>query len=304
MAGTSLLALLDDIVTLTKLAASKTAPVLTDDLAVNADKLSGGIRPERELPVVWKVFKGSMINKAIIVPIALAFSYFMPSMIPVLLVLGGAYLVYEGAEKVWESILHKKDNSALENALLDESVDLVEFEKEKIKGAIATDAVLSAEIIIIALGAMSDQTLQMKAFALIAIAIIMTVGVYGVVAGIVKIDDGAFYLLKDKTQSLIGKIKRSVGGFMLWFANKLMKFLSIAGTIAMFTVGGHIFAEQIHNVEQFVRNVASFADTMGSFVSIANPVFTLIAEVLVAFVIGSLLVTLHGIALKLKTSRN
>ncbi len=241
--ATSLLALLDDIATIlddvavmTKVAAKKTAGVLGDDLALNAEQVSG-VRAERELPVVWAVAKGSAFNKLILVPAALAISYFIPWLITPLLMIGGAYLCFEGFEKIAHKFMHKNEahEQAIHAAVANPEADLVALEKTKIKGAIRTDFVLSAEIIVIALGSVATATFAKQASVVVAIAVLMTVGVYGLVAGIVKLDDLGLYLLQKQQAA-----SRALGRGILWFAPKLMKTLSIVGTAAMFMVGGGI----------------------------------------------------------------
>jgi predicted DNA repair protein MutK len=251
MAGGSLLALLDDIATvlddvaiLTKVAAKKTAGVLGDDLALNAEQVAG-VRAERELPVVWAVAKGSGVNKLILVPSALAISALAPWAVTPLLMLGGAYLCFEGFEKLAHRFLHSRGedqahHAELVNALADPAVDLVAFEKEKIRGAIRTDFVLSAEIIVITLGTVAASAFGTQVAVLAGIAVLMTVGVYGLVAGIVKLDDAGMYLSRQS-----GIFARSLGGAILRAAPWLMKFLSVAGTAAMFLVGGGIIVHGI-----------------------------------------------------------
>ena len=262
--ATSLLALLDDIATIlddvavmTKVAAKKTAGVLGDDLALNAEQVSG-VRAERELPVVWAVAKGSAVNKLILVPAALAISYFVPWLITPLLMIGGAYLCFEGFEKIAHKFLHSAAHDAaheeeIMKALENPEVDLVALEKDKIKGAIRTDFVLSAEIIVIALGTVATATFTKQASVVTAIAVIMTVGVYGLVAGIVKLDDLGLYLLQKPSKSA-----RGLGHSIMWFAPKLMKTLAIVGTAAMFMVGGgilvHGFPWLSHAIEGMVAN--------------------------------------------------
>lgn len=301
MAGASLLTLLDDIAlllddvaVLSKVAAKKTAGVLGDDLAVNAEQLSGGIKADRELPVVWAVFKGSLINKIILVPIALLLSYFLPILITPLLMIGGAYLCYEGFEKVWHKFAHKDevqiDHQNLIAALKDTHVDIQEFEKEKIKGAIRTDFILSAEIIIIALGTITDKSIGMQIIVLAFIALAMTVGVYGLVAGIVKIDDGGLRLLKDNGINLWSKFKRQLGRAMLSFAPKLMKFLAIAGTIAMWLVGGSLISHGIHIIAPYINllsdNVANIP-MIGNTLKIMTPI---LIDLIIGFALGAILV--------------
>ncbi len=262
--ATSLLALLDDIATIlddvavmTKVAAKKTAGVLGDDLALNAEQVSG-VRAERELPVVWAVAKGSAVNKLILVPAALAISYFANWLITPLLMVGGAYLCFEGFEKIAHKLLHSPEQDAaheeeIKKALDNPAVDLVALEKDKIKGAIRTDFVLSAEIIVISLGTVATATFTKQASVVTAIAIIMTVGVYGLVAGIVKLDDLGLHLLQKTSKSA-----RAFGHGIMWFAPKLMKTLAIVGTAAMFMVGGgilvHGFPWLAHAVEGLIAN--------------------------------------------------
>jgi uncharacterized protein len=248
MAVSSLLALLDDIAAIlddvsvmTKVAAQKTAGVLGDDLALNAQQVAG-VRAERELPVVWAVAKGSLLNKALLVPAALAISYFAPWAITPLLMVGGAYLCFEGFEKIAHKLLHSQSEDdahaqEIQQAVTNPTTDLVALEKDKIKGAIRTDFVLSAEIIVIALGTVASAAFSRQVAVVTAIAVIMTVGVYGLVAGIVKLDDAGLYLLQRRTHTA-----RALGHGILWFAPKLMKTLSVVGTAAMFMVGGSILA--------------------------------------------------------------
>jgi uncharacterized protein len=269
MAGASLLALLDDIATilddvavLTKVATKKTAGVLGDDLALNAQQVSG-VRAERELPVVWAVAKGSAVNKAILVPAALAISAFVPWLITPLLIVGGLFLCYEGVEKLAHKFLHSKQEddahrAELTQALADPNADLATIERDKIKGAIRTDFILSAEIIVIALGTVADKPLATQVAVLVAIAVLMTVGVYGLVAGIVKLDDLGLHLSKQ------GGAQASIGRGILRLAPWLMKALSIAGTAAMFLVGGGIV---VHGVPALHHLVAGWVAAAGGAAS-------------------------------------
>ncbi|HEX5806723.1 MAG TPA: DUF808 domain-containing protein [Macromonas sp.] len=246
MAATTLLALIDDIATLlddvavlTKTAASKTAGVLGDDLALNAQQVAG-VTAERELPVVWAVAKGSMVNKAILVPAALLISWLAPWLITPLLMLGGAYLCFEGVEKLAHRWLHSAAEDAAEHAkelqaLADPAVDLVAFERDKIKGAIRTDFILSAEIVVITLGTVALAPLTQRIGVLVGVAVLMTVGVYGLVAGIVKLDDLGLHLMRGRSAA-----GRAVGNVLLQAAPRLMKLLAVLGTVAMFLVGGGI----------------------------------------------------------------
>ena len=273
MATANLLALLDDIATMlddiavmSKMAAKKTAGVLGDDLALNANQVQG-VKPDREIPVVMAVAKGSFINKLILVPAALLISAFVPVLITVLLVIGGLYLCFEGAEK----LLHKwffshddEDNAETRlNKLSDSSVDLVAMEKDKIKGAIRTDFILSAEIVVITLGSIQEADLMSQILILSGLSVAFTVGVYGLVAAIVKMDDFGLYLLRKSLTGSFNTAQRLGGRFMLTAAPALMKFLSIAGTIAMFLVGGGILTHSIgflhHIAEAFIALAPTFS---------------------------------------------
>ncbi len=269
MAGASLLTLIDDIATLlddvsvmTKVAAKKTAGVLGDDLALNAQQVSG-VRAERELPVVWAVAKGSLVNKAILVPAALLISAFIPWAVIPLLMLGGAFLCFEGFEKLAHKWLHSEAEDAQHHAELAEAVanpevDLVTMEKDKIKGAIRTDFILSAEIIVITLGTVADAAFGKQVTVLVGIALIMTVGVYGLVAGIVKLDDLGFYLVRQASATA-----QAIGRAILAAAPWMMKGLSVLGTAAMFLVGGSIILHGIpaahHLLEPVLASVGGFA---------------------------------------------
>ncbi len=229
--------LLDDVAAMTKTASAKTAGVLGDDLALNAQQVSG-VRAERELPVVWAVARGSLLNKAILVPTALALSAFLPWAVAPLLMLGGLYLCFEGAEKILHPLLHRHEADAhdaeVEQAVADPAVDIATFERSKIKGAIRTDFVLSAEIIVIALGTVATQPFIKQLAVLVIIALLMTVGVYGVVAAIVKLDDVGLHLARKRGG------QAAIGRGLLWVAPQLMRVLSVVGTLAMFMVGGGI----------------------------------------------------------------
>lgn len=257
---------LDDVALMTKVAAKKTAGVLGDDLALNAEQVSG-VKAERELPVVWAVFKGSALNKLILVPVALLISAVAPWAITPLLMMGGTYLCFEGAEKIAHKLLHPKDaeadKAALREALAKPEVDLLEVEREKVKGAIRTDFILSAEIIVISLGTVAGLALSVRFGVLAAIATIMTIGVYGLVAGIVKLDDGGMALAKSDNAAL-----RKFGDGILFAAPWLMRFLSFFGTAAMFLVGGGIVAHGIpalhHLEEQWLGGLVAPWDTLGS----------------------------------------
>jgi len=254
---------MDDVAALTKVATRKTAGVLGDDLALNAEQVTG-VRAERELPVVWAVARGSLRNKAILVPAALAISAFAPWAVTPLLMLGGSFLCYEGFEKVAHRFLHTATEDAahdaeLARALIDPNADLVALEKEKIKGAVRTDFILSAEIIVITLGTVAAAPFATQLAVLAGIALVMTVGVYGLVAGIVKLDDVGVLLSRTLGEGAWARTRRTVGDAILWVAPYLMKGLSIAGTAAMFLVGGGILVHGVpwlhHLAQSFVHAV-------------------------------------------------
>nr|WP_315435259.1 DUF808 domain-containing protein [uncultured Pseudomonas sp.] len=269
MAGSSLLVLIDDIATvlddvalMTKMAAKKTAGVLGDDLALNAQQVSG-VRAEREIPVVWAVAKGSFVNKLILVPSALAISAFVPWLVTPLLMVGGAYLCFEGFEKLAHKFLHSKEEDEAEHAQLTEAVadpatDLVAYEKDKIKGAVRTDFILSAEIIAITLGTVADASLTQQVVVMSGIAIVMTVGVYGLVAGIVKLDDLGLWLTQKP-----GQMAKKIGGGILSAAPYMMKTLSVVGTAAMFLVGGGILTHGVPVLHHGIEGIGAAAGSAG-----------------------------------------
>jgi len=290
--ATSLLVLLDDIAsvlddvaTMTKVAAKKTAGVLGDDLALNAQQVAG-VKADRELPVVWAVAKGSLINKVILVPAALLIATLAPWLITPLLMLGGAYLCFEGVEKLAHKYLHNPaddaaERAALKQALNDPALDLVALEKEKIKGAVRTDFILSAEIVVIALGTVADAPLAQKAAVLSGIALVMTLGVYGLVAGIVKLDDAGLWLTRQA-----GAAQRALGRGLLGFAPWLMKTLSVVGTVAMFLVGGGILS---HGVPALHHAVEGFTAGAGA---VAAALLPLLADLVVGVVAGAVVLGL------------
>jgi predicted DNA repair protein MutK len=297
--ASSLLALLDDISTilddvsvLTKVAAKKTAGVLGDDLALNAQQVSG-VRAERELPVVWAVAKGSLLNKAILVPAALAISAVAPWAVTPLLMVGGAYLCFEAAEKLAHRFLHSRQeddahHEELQQALLDENVDLRQVEKDKIKGAIRTDFILSGEIIVIALGTVAGSDFVTRLAVLVGIALLMTVGVYGLVAGIVKLDDFGAYLARRGSA-----LAKAIGNGILKGAPWLMKGLSVAGTAAMFLVGGSILEHGLpplhHAIEEVTSDSGPWHTPLG-----------MLFDALVGIVAGAILVAVYGLVRKLR----
>ena len=269
MAGTSLLVLIDDIAAvlndvalMTKVAAQKTAGLLGDDLAVNAEQVSG-VRADRELPVVWAVAKGSFCNKLILVPTALAISTVANWLILPLLMLGGLYLCFEGFEKVAHKFLHSAEEDLayrknLESHLSDRTVNMVEFERDKIKGAIRTDFILSAEIIVLTLDIVSTASFTTQVAVLSSIAILMTVGVYGMVAAIVKVDDAGLHLSLKQGNGAFTRFQRWVGARLLALAPLLMRTLTLVGTAAMFLVGGGILVHGLHPVSVGVEHIVSW----------------------------------------------
>lgn len=303
MAGSSLLTLLDDIATLLddisvmgKLAAKKTAGVLGDDLSLNAQQVSG-VRANRELPVVWGVAKGSFINKVILVPLALLISAFIPWAITPLLMVGGAFLCFEGTEKVlhWLAARKKRDTAEMRQQRLDAlaSQDLKTFERDKIKGAIRTDFILSAEIVAITLGIVSQAPLLNQVLILSGIAILVTVGVYGLVGIIVKLDDIGYWLA-DKS----GALAKAVGNGLLVLAPWLMKSLTVVGTLAMFLVGGGIV---VHGITPLHHAIEQFASAQGALVAATLP--TLLNLVL-GFIIGAIVVFAVGLVAKLRGAQH
>ncbi|MGY0637862.1 MAG: DUF808 domain-containing protein [Paraglaciecola chathamensis] len=296
MAAANLLALIDDIATilddvavLSKVAAKKTAGVLGDDLALNAEQVSG-VKAERELPVVWAVAKGSFLNKLILVPSALLISAFIPWLIIVLLVIGGLYLCFEGFEKVAHKWLHSKEEREAEhqaklNAIADPKVDLVALEKNKIKGAIRTDFILSAEIVVIVLGTVQAEPLSTQIAVVSALAIAITIGVYGLVAGIVKLDDAGLYMLRKSVSGSFNSIQRFIGRSLLIIAPLLMKSLAIIGTAAMFLVGGGIVVHSITAIHHVVEGIIHPLTEQGGVVAAVLPV---VAEGIVGIIAGGL----------------
>ena len=301
MAGSSLLTLLDDIATLlddvslmTKVAAKKTAGVLGDDLALNAQQVTG-VRAERELPVVWAVFKGSALNKLIMVPAALFLSAVFPWIITPLLMLGGAFLCYEGFEKVAHRLLHppkeeQEEHAERIKALADRNVDMVEFEKKRIRGAIRTDAILSAEIIVIALGTVKDAELAVRIGVVSLIAAVITVGVYGLVAGIVKLDDLGMHLIDGAGESKLSGLRRRTGEMILRFAPVMMKTLSVLGTAAMFLVGGGILVHGIPLLATWLHGIEGITHDLPVAADLFSGLASLVYNAVVGIAAGGLLV--------------
>ena len=297
--ASSLLALIDDIATIlddvsimTKIAAKKTAGVLGDDLALNAQQVTG-VKPVRELPVVLAVFKGSLRNKLILVPAALLISAFIPWAVTPLLMLGGAFLCYEGFEKLAHRFLHDDRNEHAETvrALADPNVDMVAYEKNKISGAIRTDFILSAEIIAITLGTVADAPFLQQVLVLSGIALIMTIGVYGLVAGIVKLDDLGL-LLSQKAGALV----KSIGNGILFVAPWLMKALSVVGTAAMFMVGGGILTHGFGAVHHAILSSAEFTLALPYIGSVLGGLVPTLLDALFGILAGAVILGVVTVA--------
>ena len=313
MAFGNLLALLDDIATilddvavLSKVATKKTAGVLGDDLALNAEQVSG-VKADRELPVVWAVAKGSLLNKLILVPSALLISAFAPWLILALLVIGALYLCFEGFEKIAHRWLHDKEELAAQHqakliALADPNVDLLKLEKSKIKGAIRTDFILSAEIIVIVLGTVQSEPFSTQVVVVSLLALAITIGVYGLVAGIVKLDDAGLYLLRKSVSGGFNALQRFIGRSLLIIAPLLMKFLSIVGTAAMFLVGGGILVHSInmihHGTDWLMKALGIPLD--GIIASIAP----IVIEGAVGLIAGALVLAVVSLVAKIWPSKS
>ena len=309
MAGASLLALIDDIATIlddvsvmTKVAAKKTSGVLGDDLALNAQQVTG-VKADRELPVVWAVAKGSFRNKLILVPAALVISALAPWAITPLLMLGGAFLCFEGFEKLAHKFLHSPDedqahHAEFTQALADPAVDLVALERDKIRGAVRTDFILSAEIIVITLGTVAAVSFGIQVAVLAGIAVLMTVGVYGLVAGIVKLDDAGLYLSQLTGKGGIARAQRGIGHGILYAAPYLMKTLSVVGTAAMFLVGGGILVHGIPGTHALVEAVTQAMPTLGGgTLAWLAPLFI---DAFIGIVAGGLILSVMSAARRLR----
>ena len=295
---------LDDVAVLSKVAAKKTAGVLGDDLALNAQQVSG-VKADRELPVVWAVAKGSLINKLILVPAALAIGAFAPWGVTPLLMVGGAFLCYEGFEKLAHKFTHSKAKQAdahdiLVKALADPSVNIQQVEKDKIKGAVRTDFILSAEIIAITLGTVQSSPFLTQLAVLTSVALVMTVGVYGLVAGIVKLDDGGLHLSQRPGPDGWSRFLRGVGSAILLTAPWLMKFLSIAGTAAMFLVGGGILTHGLTPLHHAVDVAIQWGAEVNRLLGAVMP---LLVDAGVGIVAGALVLLAVGLFRRLKPSR-
>lgn len=312
MAGSSLLALIDDIASIlddvavmSKVAAKKTAGVLGDDLALNAQQVAG-VKADRELPVVFAVAVGSIKNKVILVPAALLISALLPAAITPLLMMGGAYLCYEGFEKLAHKFLHSKNDDTQHHqeqvaALANASVDMVAFEKDKIRGAIRTDFILSAEIIVITLGTVATAPFMKQVTVLSVIALVMTLGVYGIVAGIVKLDDGGLYLLQRKGMRWWHKLVRRFGVVILNAAPLLMKTLSVVGTAAMFMVGGGILTHGLPGAHDIIYGIAHAVAALAVIGSVLEFIIPILLDGLFGVLAGAVvLLAVSGVLRGLK----
>jgi hypothetical protein len=313
--SSSLLALLDDIATilddvavLSKVAAQKTAGVLGDDLALNAQQVAG-VSADRELPVVWAVCKGSLLNKLILVPAALLISVFIPWAVTPLLMVGGAYLCFEGFEKLAHKFLHSDDAEdqahadELLKALSDPKANLVALERDKIRGAIRTDFVLSAEIIAITLGTVQTQPWTTQLAVLSGIAVLMTFGVYGFVAGIVKMDDVGLYMSRLPDGGSARRMQQGVGRALLGAAPGLMKTLAVVGTAAMFLVGGGILVHGLGPLHHAVQVLLDHIGTEGAAAGVARAVLPLCIDALAGVVAGALVFVGVGAAERLRSKK-
>jgi len=314
MPGANLIALLDDIASvlddvalLTKVATKKTAGVLGDDLALNAQQVAG-VRAERELPVVWAVAKGSLVNKAILVPCALSISSLAPWAVTPLLMLGGGFLCFEGCEKFAHRLLpgeghHLEDAEGDAPAAADTALDPLVLEKAKIKGAVRTDFVLSAEIVTIALGTVATAPFTTRLLVLIGLSLLMTVGVYGLVAGIVKLDDLGASLFRRGAEAdgSIRAVQRTLGSTILRITPWLMKTLSVAGTIAMFLVGGGIVAHGLPLVRDLIHHVVEAAENVNGIGAVLALALPSLFDLIVGVVVGSLVLVLVKLVQRLRT---
>lgn len=310
MAGASLFTLLDDIAAIlddvalmSKVAAKKTAGVLGDDLALNAQQVSG-VKADRELPVVWAVAKGSLKNKAILVPAALAISAFVPWLIQPLLMIGGAFLCFEGFEKLAHKYLHSPEEDAAHKAehraaVVNPAVDVCALEQEKIKGAVRTDFILSAEIIVISLGTMNGEPFIEQAATLVTVALLITFGVYGLVAGIVKMDDAGLYL----SQKANG-LARATGRGLLAAAPRLMKILAVVGTAAMFMVGGGIIAHAIPAVHHFSEGLAASVAGVPAIGGVLAAIAPTLVDALVGVLVGAAVLAVVMLVQKMRGKKS
>ena len=295
--------LLDDVAVMSKVAVQKTAGVLGDDLALNAHQVSG-VNADRELPVIWAVAKGSLINKAILVPLALMISVWLPAAITPMLMVGGLYLCFEGVEKLAHRWLHSRQEDAehddqLRHAVADPSLNLVDFEKDKIKGAIRTDFVLSAEIIVITLGTIASAPFSEKVMVMCFVAVLMTVAVYGLVAGIVRLDDFGYRLLNRALRTGYNW-EAKLGHAVVALSPLVLKFLSVAGTLAMFLVGGSILGHGLPALHHAVAGISSDWSTSGGLAKVASVLMPYLVDLLVGLLAGALALSVVKIFSKLR----
>jgi len=295
---------LDDVATLTKAATAKTAGVLGDDLALNAEQVAG-VRADRELPVVWAVARGSLVNKAILVPAALAISAFVPWAVMPLLMLGGLFLCYEGFEKIAHRFVAPRGAEAMRHerragALDDPSIDVAALERQKVRGAVRTDFILSAEIITIALGTVAAAPFGTQVVVLIAIAVGMTVGVYGLVAGIVKLDDAGLHLARRPGDTAPARLRRALGERIVRTAPWLMKGLSSAGTVAMFLVGGGILAHGIPALRDAVENWSDQAAAIPTVGAVFGALASMLGNAAAGIVAGGIVYAGTSLAKRLR----
>jgi hypothetical protein len=288
---------LDDVAAMTKIATKKTAGVLGDDLALNAQQVAG-VDPHRELQVVWVVAKGSMLNKAVLVPAALLLSAFAAWLVIPFMIIGGAFLCFEGVEKLAHKLLHSKASddgrhSEVFRASADPSIDPIAFERDKIKGAVRTDFILSAEIIVISLGTVAKETFAVQVGVLIVVAVVMTVGVYGLVAGIVKLDDAGLFLSRDGGGSGLARAKRAFGYGLLRVAPWLMKLLSIVGTAAMFLVGGGILTHNLPALDLAIEAIRPHG--------VLGAVLGMLADLVVGVIVGAVVLGVIALIRKLQS---
>jgi hypothetical protein len=274
--------LMDDVAVMSKIATKKTAGILADDLAVNAEKASGFVS-SRELPVIWKIAKGSFLNKLIILPITFLLSAFFPAAIIPILLIGGIYLAYEGAEKIYEYLFHRNDTKLKVKVIKMTPADVLEFEKTKIKSAIIVDFILSVEIVIIALGTVVEQPLQMQIIVVSVVALLATVGVYGLVALLVRMDDLGYYLIAlSKGKASLSKI---AGTALVKTLPVLVRALAVIGTLAMILVAGGIFTHNIHFIHELFKSLPS-----------------ILADFIVGLLVGLIALLLFKIFLKIKSA--
>jgi predicted DNA repair protein MutK len=287
---------LDDVAAMSKIAARQTAGVVGDDLALNAQQVAG-VDPHRELPVVWAVAKGSMLNKAILVPAALLLSTFVPWVVIPLMIAGGAFLCFEGVEKLAHRLLHSRAGHGPHRSEIlrasHDNVDMIAFERDKIKSAVRTDFILSAEIVVISLGIVAKEAFAVQVGVLIAIAVVMTVGVYGLVAGIVKLDDAGLHLSRHEGQNSLARAKRALGRGILRIAPWLMKFLSLAGTTAMFLVGGGILTHNVPALHFAIEAIPSQG--------VLGAVLGLLADLVVGLILGAVVLGVVKLIGKLRS---